>query len=102
MTSLSLTLAIFGCPDLTAFCRLRSSAASFVAAGAPPGLGGAIGARGDLHVSVLEDFADRLDPERLAVLVNVFDQHRGGHLYLIVRSALRALPVGGNRVSPST
>lgn len=55
-----------------------------------PGLGGVVGARGDLHVSVLQDGTDRLDPEPIAVLIDVIDQHRGGHLYLILRSSSAA------------
>ncbi len=54
------------------------------------GLGGVVGARGDLHVGVLQDGADRLDPEPVAVLIDVVDQHRGGHCYLILRSSSAA------------
>ena len=60
------------------------------ACGQWPGLGGVVGARGDLDAGVLQDGADRLDPEPVAVLVDVVDQHRGGHLYLILRSSSAA------------
>jgi len=50
-----------------------------------PGVGGVVGAQGDLRAGVLQDGADRLDPEPVTVLVDVVDQYRGGHSYLILR-----------------
>src|SRR5690606_24711508 len=52
--------------------------------------GGVVGAGGDLHAGVLEDGADRLDHEPVAVAVDVVDGHRSGHLYLILRSSSAA------------
>jgi hypothetical protein len=55
------------------------------------GLGGVVGARGDLHPSVREDTADRLDPEPVAVLVDVLDEHRSRHRgYFSLRSSSAA------------
>ena len=40
-----------------------------------------------------QDDADRLDPEPFTVLVDVVNQHRGGHLYLILQSNSAAAEV---------
>ena len=54
-------------------------------------LGGVVGARGDLNVRVTQDLADRLDPEPVAVLVDVLDEHRSRHLgYFSLRSSSAA------------
>ncbi len=42
---------------------------------------------GDRHPGLAQDGADRLDPELVAVLVDVVDQHRGGHFSLRSSSA---------------
>jgi hypothetical protein len=54
------------------------SAASLTAREDFGGPCGVVGARGDLQARVLEDRADRLDPEPVAVPVYVLDEHGGG------------------------
>jgi hypothetical protein len=44
-----------------------------------PGLGGVVAARGDRHPGLAQDGADRLDPELLAVLIEV-KTNRRSHL----------------------
>src|SRR5699024_6367241 len=54
-------------------------------------LGGVVGARGDLQARLTQDLADRLDPEPVSVLVDVVDEHRGGHPgYFSLRSSSAA------------
>ena len=52
-----------------------------------PGLGGVVGARGDLGAGLGQHLADRLDPVLGAVVVDVGDEQRSGHFRLRSSSA---------------
>src|SRR4051812_40105737 len=56
------------------------------------GLGRLVRARGDLSAGLRQGRADRLDPEPVAVLVDVLDEHRGRHsgAYFSLRSSSAA------------
>ena len=61
------------------------------ACGRQVGLRGVVGVRGDLHARVVQDPAERLDPEPVAVPVDVLDEHPGRHPgYFSLRSSSAA------------